>query len=131
MKYWNNPCKYGGATLCNILKICTRVWNLRCSTITNKKQEDKPTSQMLHSRSNFRVYTRGIFRGVSEVSRNQSGLLNWYNITIHSNKTFKVYGSYSNIKCNFCTSTWNILYLVSYGRLHPPHSHPSNTYTIG
>ena len=35
--------------------------------------------------------TRGISR-VSQVSRNQSGLLNWHDIPIHSNKTVKVYG---------------------------------------
>ena len=28
------------------------------------------------------------------------------------------------IKQNFCTSTWDILYPVSYGRLYPPHPNP-------
>ena len=35
-------------------------------------------------------------RGVSLVSRNHSGLLNWHNIPIHSNKTVKINGQYSN-----------------------------------
>ena len=37
----------------------------------------------------------------------------------------------SIVNGNFCTSTRNNLYPVSYGRLHPPHPQPSNQYTIG
>ena len=33
-----------------------------------------------------------VFNGFLQVSRNQSGLLNWHNISIHSNKTVKIYG---------------------------------------
>ena len=39
---------------------------------------------------------RGVCREVSQVSRNQSGLLHCHSIPIHSNKTVKVYGSYSD-----------------------------------
>ena len=44
------------------------------------------------------VHFRGVSRGVSQVYRNQSGLLimNWHNIPIHSNKTVKVYEKHSN-----------------------------------
>ena len=35
-------------------------------------------------------------RGISQVSRNQSSLLNQHNIPIHSNKTVRVYGYFSN-----------------------------------
>ena len=38
---------------------------------------------------------RGGSREVSQVSRNQQGLLNWHNIQIYSNKTVNVYGSQS------------------------------------
>ena len=37
----------------------------------------------------------------------------------------------SIIKYNFYTSTSDILYPVSYDRLHPPHPKPSDLYTIG
>ena len=42
------------------------------------------------------VFFRGGSRGVSQVSRNQSSLMNGHNIPIHSNKTVKVYESSSN-----------------------------------
>ena len=38
------------------------------------------------------IVDRGGSMDVSQVSKNQSGLLNWYNIPIHSNKTVKIYG---------------------------------------
>ena len=45
----------------------------------------------------LRNICRGVSRGsISQVPRKQSGLLNWHNIPMHSNKTIKLYGLCSN-----------------------------------
>ena len=122
---------------------------------------------------------RGISRGVSRVSKNKLGLLNWHisqytltkqsrlmdnlikqswhcwshpficlftisflsEVDLEEEKSFprpriphvhslEIRGIFVNlctnsiIKCNFCTSTWNNLYLVSYVSLHLPHPNP-------
>ena len=38
------------------------------------------------------IIDRSGSKGVSQVSKNQLGLLNWHNILINSNKTVKIYG---------------------------------------
>ena len=38
------------------------------------------------------IVDRGGSMNVSQVSKNQSGLLNGYDVPIHSNKTVKIYG---------------------------------------
>ena len=70
---------------------------------------------------------RGGSREVSQVSRNQQGLLNWHNIQIHSNKTVNVYGSqswYCSLHPFICSFSWFFFTRVSHSPPAPLYYHP-------